>query len=788
MLAVSVAPLVAGVAWAREAIDFSVSAQPLEAALYEFATEAGVSFAVPPEGLGDAVSHGVSGRQTLEDGMRELLAGTGFRSRQTGPGAYRIERDRRVERSQSDGGGAAETIVVTAARLPAPLNELPRSVTYLSGARLEDLDAHDVGDVLSSVSGLSRTNLGMGRDKLLLRGISDGALTGRAQSTVGIYLNGLRLTYAAPDPDLQLVDIRDVEVLRGPQGALYGAGSIGGIVQIETQPVDLDQYRASAFGAYESVSAGDPDSDLELMANIPVIAGRFGLRAVAYDQEVGGWLDNPVLGATNTNATRRRGGRLTATAQVSAAWQVSAFGVYQMIDSDDAQYTQVEDGNVRTANLLEPHDNDFLAMGASISGDLSWARVESTSAIVRHRLGSRYDATGAFASLGVDPALARPFDDDEALNIRIHETRFSSNDSAAAPWLLGFFYADGDNSRTDILRDGAYGVWDGVAYSEHRKDAVDEMAVFGEVTWRLAPSVNLTTGLRAFRSDVHTTSDTVESLLGLSETVSRSMQTTGFAPDVRLSYQPNQSTLLYFSAAQGFRGGGFNTGGPIGAPPSGTQPFARYAGDSLMAFELGTRLTLFEQRLHVDAAIFYHRWNNIQTDALVANGFPYTGNVGDGDAYGVEAELRYRVNDDLTIGVNALANEPELRDPEPSFPAAVAGGFPGSPEWSGGAFVRYERPLSMWATQARAYVEADAEFVGRSVLGFGAGASVGGYATGRLRLGLDAGAWDLSLYGENLGDAEAATFSAGNPYAPTATPFVTAPKPLTVGVSLRRRF
>ncbi len=101
-----------------------------------------------------------------------------------------------------------------AARRPVPLNELPRSVTHLSGARLEELNAHDVGDVLSSVSGLARTNLGMGRDKLLLRGISDGALTGRAQSTVGIYLNGLRLTYAAPDPDLPPLAGRDRTMMR----------------------------------------------------------------------------------------------------------------------------------------------------------------------------------------------------------------------------------------------------------------------------------------------------------------------------------------------------------------------------------------------------------------------------------------------------------------------------------------------------------------------------------------------------------------------------------------------
>lgn len=746
-----------------------------------------MSFALPADGLGDAASRGVSGRMPVENALRALLAGTGFTFERAGADAYRIVRERRAS-LQHDGFHGSETIVVTAARRAVPLNELPRSVTHLSGARIEDLGAHDVGDLVSSVSGLARTNLGMGRDKLLLRGISDGAVTGRAQSTVGIYLNGLRLTYAAPDPDLQLVDIRDIDVLRGPQGALYGAGSIGGIVQIETNPVDLDRYEASGYAAYDSVSSGDRGSDVELVANLPLAPGRLGLRVVAYDQEIGGWLDNPVLGASNTNATSRKGGRLTATLRLNPDWQVSVFDVYQTIDSNDAQYAQVDDGDLRTARLFEPHDNDFHVIGLSVNGDAGWANVESTTAMVRHRLGSRYDATGAFASLGVDPMLARPFDDNEALNILIHETRLTSPNAAAVPWLLGLFYADGDNRRTDVLRDGAYGVWDATAYREDRTDAIDEAAVFGEATWRVTPRLNFTAGLRAFQSDVRTKSETTEPLLGLSESISHGMRTRGFAPDVRLSYQPNADALFYFSVAQGFRGGGFNTGGPIGAPASTQQPFARFAGDSLIAAELGTRLTLFDQRLHVDAAAFYHRWNNIQTDALIANGFPYTGNVGDGDAYGIEAQVRYSVTDDLTLGVNALANEPELRDPEPSFPAAAAGGFPGSPEWSGGAFARYAHQLSMWGHAAHAYVEADIEIAGRSSLGFGAGPSVGGYTTGRMRIGLETNGWDLSVYGENLGDSEIATFSAGNPYAPTSSPFVTSPKPRTFGVALRRSF
>lgn len=763
---------------------FTIPPQALESALYQFADQAHASLALPDTGVGRARSQGVIGALNDQDALNQLLAGSGYTYQVAGPGAFRILA--LAQPAHDDDQTPIESIVVTAARIPTRLGALPRADSHLSADDLRDLGARDLNDVVLSVSGLSRTNTGLGRDKILLRGISDGALTGVSQSTVGLYLNGLRLTYAAPDPDLELVDIRDVDVLRGPQGALYGAGSIGGIVQIETNPVDLSN--ASFEGALQGnlVEHGRAGGNLALIANQPLLSGRLGVRAVGYDEELGGWLNNYVTGAQDTNSAHRRGGRVVTTLN-GGGWDVSLFGVYQSINSEDAQYVALGDDDVRSSHLLEPHDNDFLSVGLALHVSLPFGELNSTTASVRHQISNRFDATGGFGALGVDPLQVKPFDEQQALDIRIHETRISSSPNAAIPWLVGVFYADGDNRRDDALRFGAFGAWNSLAYTEARTDGIDESAIFGEVTWPLLRHLSLSTGVRLFSFRVKTRSFTQEPLLAATSQFSGSLKTMSAAPDVRLAYQPSPDMLFYLSIARGYRGGGFNTGGLIGTISALQQPNQQFGGDSLVATELGMRSSLLDHRLSINAAAFYYRWHNIQTDSLIAGGFPYTGNVGDGVAYGVEAEARYALSHDLTVLGNVLINEPQLRRRNASFPGTVAGNLPGAPEASIGFGLRYQRPLA-WRPSLSFFAAFEAGYVSKAYLGFDNKTTVGDYAEGNLRLGLRSPNWELAFFVDNITGADDHTFAAGNPYTAAKGPYVTPPTPRTAGISLSHSF
>ena len=768
-------------AHAEQAVTFNIPPQSLEGALLTLARQADVSLALPTEGLEGAHSEGLIGRHSPREALGLLLAGTGYTFETAGDRAYRVTAVSRARQFV-----VSDEIIVTAARSSSPLRNLPRALSDVPGQRLEELGAADSHALAGEVSGLAFTDLGIGRDKIYMRGISDGAISGRAQSTVGIYLDGIRLTYAAPDPQLALVDVARVDVLRGPQGALYGAGSIGGVLSVETNAPNLRDFQASSAVGLNAVDGGGAGHDAELILNAPLLADRLAVRLAAYDEKSPGWLNNAALGRSNTNNARRSGERISVQWAISPNWSARAFYAEQAIDSRDSQY-QAEGAHTseRPASMLEPHDNDFSLAGVLLHADTDFAVVDTSTAHVRHDISSRYDANG-FALLGVNPAVSRPMDERAELDIAVHETRIASPTGARLPWFLGFFYADGDNVSERSLRDGAAGVWANLAYTEHRTDAIDEMALFGQTTWRLTPSLSLMTGARVFRFDVKTTADVAEPLLGLTEHVERRMTDHGVAPDIRLALQASPDLLLFLSAAEGYRSGGFNTGQPVGTTLGGaTQPFAVYAGDELWTYEAGMRATALNGRLHLSATAFFNDWRRIQTDGLIVNGLPFTANVGSGRAFGVESDLTYSANDNLTFRGHLLVNEPEVNWRDPSFPGA-AGTFPGAAEISASAGAIYEREMSPFGYGGRARVELDTAFVGVAPLAFDGNAQRHAYTQTNLLFGYSAGRTDFTAYLDNVFDAAGQTFSSGNPYS-VSGPFVTLLRPRTFGLRIRRR-
>src|SRR5213076_1924602 len=189
------------------------------------------------------------------------------------------------------------------------------------------------------------------------------AFTGRTQSTVGLYLDDVPITYNAPDPDLRLADIERVEVLRGPQGTLYGSGSIGGIVRIATAKPDPSGFAAAAGAEAMINEHNDRSFGGEAMLNLPLAHGRAAVRAVAYLDELAGYLDNPVLRGEDTNRGRRSGVRLAAVTALPGGWQAQAGLTRQAIETDDSQYV-TGDRLSRDTRIREPHDNDFSVVSA----------------------------------------------------------------------------------------------------------------------------------------------------------------------------------------------------------------------------------------------------------------------------------------------------------------------------------------------------------------------------------------------------------------------------------------
>jgi len=771
--------LAAPAAHAQAQAAFVIPSQPIEAALLDFSTQANVSLSLPDR-LPNVRSTPVHGQFTATQALALLLRDTGLRFEPVGASGYRIIPAPRA--AQAPAPVTSDEIIITAARGQIALGAIPRALTHVDEERLQQLPVRDARDLVSQVSGLQFTDDGPGRSKVFLRGVSDGSLSGGAQSTVGIYLDGVRLTYAAPDPQLRLVDVRRVDVMRGPQGALYGAGSIGGVLSIESNAPDLESFSGALMLGAESTNSGGIGHQSELVLNLPVVTDRLAVRVAAYDEETAGWLDNVTTGQTDTNTTRRRGGRINALWDITPDWVVRGFALSQAIHADDAQYLiSTPSGPRRAANIAEVYEDDFSLAGVTLRGDTRLGQVETTTAYVRHEIDSLYEATGSFAVFGVDPLQVRGIEKRDLLDILVHETRLSAPRGASIPWFVGLFYADGRAENRRMLQDGA-----AIAYGLNRTDEISELALFGEATWPITSQISLSTGARVFRYAVDMEANTTEELLGLSSTTTGRSSFTDFTPDFRLSYRPTPSLQFHIAVSEGYRGGGLNAGEPIGVVLGPAQPLRSYSGDELWTYEIGARVSLLDDTLQISTAFYYNDWRRIQTDSLIVDSLPYTGNVGHGRAIGFETDALYTPLEGLSLRAHLALNESELVRPDPTFPGALDKDLPGVPDYALSASARYERPMRIFATSANAFAELNVAHTSHSAADFTSTAHQDARTEVDANLGLTLGDAEIMLYVRNGLDEAGETFSLANPFAPV--PVTTRQRPRTIGGQIRYRF
>jgi outer membrane receptor protein involved in Fe transport len=780
-----------GVARAAPNVAFNIPKAPLNQALVAFAVQAGMSISTGRAAGCAAPQAPLVGRFTPEDGLRRLLSGTGCSYRMVAADAVEVFRaPARVAGPTVLPEPQAEAnlgeLIVVATRRPTAAARLAYPVSATAGATLASEGIEGAGGLAMITPAMTVTNLGSGRDKILLRGLSDGPLTGRTQSMVGIYLDNTRITYSAPDPDLRLVDMSQVEILRGPQGTLYGAGSLGGVVRLGTNAPDPGGFAGWVSGAAAATKGGAPSSTVEAMANIPILGGRGAIRAVGYRELQGGYIDDARLGVKDANRTVREGGRLSAVLDLSPAWRVSAGAISQFITSDDTQYAQAGVGAyARDVRVREPHDNDFLEAHLGLKGRFDWGEINASAAMIRHQVVSRYDASTA-------PPLPTPpgpsaYDDDDDIATLVTEATVASSGDPRSAWLAGAFFAS--TRQTVGLRLTSLAGAPVAVFSEARKDRLEEAALFGQASLPVTSRLGITLGGRLFRTDTRLTSLTRAPLTGGVAAFEGAFSRTGFAPKLEAAYSFSPQRLIYVQAAEGYRVGGANTTGAPGqafGAPGGPQPYRNYQGDELWSFEVGGRFSFLDGRLTVRTALFEAFWKNIQSDQLLPSGLPFTANIGDGRNRGLEVEGSYRAGE-LVLHGAALINAPELDHANPAFPARTDLGLAGVPGGSVSADLHYG-----WDLPRDLRIELDARyaFAGRSRLTFDAVTSpnMGDYGTGRIALSLADPDWRATLAVENPFDGRGDTFAYGNPFSLRTTRQITPLRPRTVSLSVQRRF
>ena len=763
-------------------VQFRVAPKAYTEALLDLAQQANVTLIGAGACAGQ--SRGVVGVLTVEEALDKVLAGAPCTARLVAAGTVEVAPILRAEPQRAPTTVTVSELLVTATRRVRDPRQLAVAVTAIPREQLLSTGAADAGDAAGQLAGVLATNLGPGRNKLLLRGLSDGAYTGRARSIVATFLDDIPVNYNAPDPDLRLTDVERVEVARGPQGALYGAGSLSGVYRIVTRKPDLDGFHTEVRGTGALTESGDPSYAVEGYVNYPLrlFGQTIGLRLAAYQEEQGGYLNNTRLGIDDVDRTERRGARLTALYEPTDNLSINLTVAGQHLRSDDTHYTLPGLGLKRDTRFREPHVNDIELATATVRRSWGWAELTSSTGVVRHRYGSLIDST-ASKDLYTQFAETAVYSERTRTIMLVEDLVLTSRGAGRFEWLAGLY---GSYTRvhapTEFSAKVSFTPLLIPVYSDDRRDRIAEVAAYGEVSYEFLPGWTVAVGGRAFTIQTRTRSSVVSEKFQ-PRSFDREVAFSGFSPKLSIQTTFGQGALAYAVVTEGYRSGGINSGGAVPLLPERE----RFAPDRLTNFEVGVKLQAFERRLAVNAALFYDLWDDIQTDQFRDSGIPYTTNAGDAQVIGIETELAYRTDFGLTAQVNGRVTRTRTGRPNPAFiRTPLADGLPGAPPVSGGVILTYDRDLgAKW----RLRLTGQAAYVGRSRVSFEAAERRSqDYSRAKLTAELTNGDLDVQLFLVNPFNSYNDTFAFGNPFTQNQAKIrqVTPQRPRTVGVTISR--
>ncbi|WP_240653222.1 TonB-dependent receptor [Sphingomonas crocodyli] len=762
-----------------EAPPISIPAGPLRTSLDILAQLTGASVGASGA-LPSIRTRQVTAARSTEQALNIMLRGSGYRAVAINPQAFRIEKvpPRRQTDFASRAQAAADqaprdetapersTIVVTGQKRLQQINTLPVSVAVLSLDPDKDprriLDSRDVA---LAIEGLALTNLGPGRNRQFIRGVADSPFNGPSQSTVAIVLDGARISFDSPDPNLRPIDLQRIEVLKGPQGPLYGSGALGGIYHLVTRKPDLSRATAD-LRTTAQIARGSPGAGIEAVANLPVVEDQFAVRAVAYAQSEPGWIDI-IDGRRNANRTWTRGGRLAGRWQVVSDWTVDLTGVGQSIRVSDAQYVTLadtaDDDDVDLERpLKEPSHSRFLSAAMRVEGTLGRFRIVSSTSWADQHLGARLDATSAADQFGLTGRAT--FDTTSKYSVFNQEVRITPGDNGR--WIAGISYLSAQSHAIGTIMASG----NAPQLVDRADRNVNELAAFAEATVSVASRLDLTLGGRIFRTKGH------DELLEKDDARSEPIAEVAISPSLALAWLPNDHSVIFARFAQSLRPGGLTS---LSQSNNG-----RFKADELTTFELGSRWHP-SNRKSLSASIFLTEWHDIQSDYLLRNGIVSTRNAGDGRIIGAELSGEWPLSRRVSISSGASMLDAELVR-SALGPLARDRRLPVTPWLTARTGVRVDLPIGHWLGN----LAAQANYTGRSRLSFDEELDrrMGGYFQMALAAGLRRGCLNISARIDNLFDSEADTFAFGNPFAIRETRQYTPLRPRTFSLSLAREW
>lgn len=769
-------------AHAAEETQFDVPAGQLNVALITFATQARVSVETSDPALRSVRVRGVKGRYSVREGLRRLLQGTGydfaissnrvirvFPRKETPPPKPPLRPSLPAPAPvETQTEAPPQTIIVTATKQNAALSDYPGSIHVGSFEQSQTFRFGGQGSevLLREIPNLNSTGLGSGRNKIFIRGISDSSFNGQSQSTISQYLGESRLIYNAPDPDLALYDIARVEVLEGPQGTLYGAGSLGGVIRIVPREPQVGKAEISGTGAV-STTRGELGTDGAAVANVP-LGDNAAVRVIGYLVRRPGYIDDLERGLTNINRTNITGMRATLRFEPSDDLSFDLGVVSQNTASRDGQYTDSGTSALtRRSFVAQPFDNNFRLAFVTAKWRLGWAQLVSNTTYTDHTIDTEFDATSPADQV---PAL---FEEVMWVKLLTHETRLSGASGALKSWVLGASVAKNITSVERLL-----GAPENPPVLSSGHSEILDTALFGEATAQLWRTFYLTAGGRL--SWVRQVEEFIvpEEAAGLEP----SRASLRLLPTAAFSWKPWRGWIVYARYQEGFRPGAqqlTNDGGQM--------LITRFAPDKIRTTELGLRFgSRPGARFSGSLSYAYSRWSRVQADLVSPDGFPYVANLGSGYVRYTSAEIAWRPMPELTFEASGFLAASNLDRPAPDFIEAAERDLPNMTDSGWRLSARYAPRID----NAKLTFEGSIGYVGSSSLAIGApfDFTQGGYREVSLGARADFDGWGLSLDVENLLDSRENRFSYGNPFSLASGNQQTPLRPRTVRIGVDASF
>jgi iron complex outermembrane recepter protein len=704
---------------------------------------------------------------------------------------------------------ALETIVVTAEKRSESLKDVPMSITALTGASLDRLQDRDFSDYASMVPGLSLNSSQPGLTRLTLRGQNAGGVG----STVAVYLDespfgssSALLNGSIISGDFDTWDLQRVEVLRGPQGTLYGANSEGGLLKFVTTAPVLGSFSGAGEVTGESVDHGGKGGDIRAVLNLP-LGDKVALRISGFDQDVPGYINDPSRGLKEINDGHKEGGRVSLLAQpiddltirLTATSQQSKYNGTNTVDADPVTLQSAHGDLTQERFLSEPSSFKYENYNATIDWNTGPFSVLSTTSYSILSSDLVTDATSAVfgpaTTLGdiVSGAfggnLGSYEDNNAGLKKVTQEIRLSSASTNALEWQVGGYFTRETGALVQHLNavtlPGGGPPPAGVPPLEivFLDSTYKEYAGFADLTYHFTTQFDLQVGGRYSKNEQTASENISGGLVGataFSTPSSGSVVTYSVAP----RWHIDANNLLYARVATGYRPGGPNALPPI-APPDVPR---EYGADKTTNYELGARSTLLDGTLSLDVAAFYVNWKNIQLFEIVDN-TGINGNGGKARSRGLEWTFGYVPVKGLTFNWNGAFTDANLTSPAPAVNGNPGDPLPYAPKWSSGLDGEYD-----WNAFAafKGFVGGTWSYIGTRSTDFASSAAGGQlglphYDTVDARVGVDNDHYRVTLYGKNLGDSRGITsyVSSG---APGFNGELTVIQPRTIGVTLSAKF